>query len=122
MKPTENENSIAEWFKRLQHERKLETRAFALWNPVARSHSMRKEDADESMLRICRGLTEGSLRRQHRLQHRQGERNARAAQKCSARKMFPADEHFYRPPYSVSFMFVWNSALLTIPKISEENL
>src|SRR5262249_39782581 len=114
--------------ERLPAERICEILAFFLRNPIAGSHTMRNEAADESRFRISGRLSQCRGSGNHRFQKRQCKRSACALQYCSPCDMFLGDKHVCCLPYFAArsfagaLLFIWNAGLLTMLITSDENL
>ena len=89
----QDDGLVLDVLERLQDVRQLVgQRTLLLRLPVAGRHSVREEDAHEAALRSGGGLRERRGRRNHRLEQRQRQRHAGAAEKRPAPNVFFGDD------------------------------
>ena len=116
-------------FERLEDRRHLEAGSHFVRHPVSRRHAVGNKRGDEPRLRRGGRLRQKRRGRHHRVQQRQGERRAGAAQERPPGKVLLRDKHgfLFRAQRaaaccwtSAPLMLFWNGALLTTPSTSVE--
>src|SRR5207249_9515565 len=108
--------------------------AFTRRRPRAHRRAVRRVDEAETLHRTRRRPGEDGERRDHRIQQRQGDRDAHATQEGPTGQRHLEDTHRSAPHRAATFVFagrsasapralrIWNGVLFTTPRISAWSL
>jgi hypothetical protein len=91
--PGDQRETVAERFERFGDERELEIRAFLQRAPVTRRRTVRMPDSQKALHRSRRSLMQRRLRRDHGVEQRNADSDARSAENRTTWNEFFGNEH-----------------------------
>ena len=114
VKAAQDHRLFPERFERLEDRRHREAGSHLVRHPVARRHAVRHEGGDEARLRGGGGLRQKRRGRHHRVEQRQRERHAGAAQERPPGNVLLHDKHSFLFGAQRAAACCWTSAPLML--------